>query len=548
MNLANAIRNAPPWLRSLGFLAVVALLSTSLIIPFWRFEFIPFMDLPQHVAEAAIETYYDLPAAGFSQYYEINRSFHPYYAYRKLQVALSRLTFPEAATKILLSVTVAAFPLSCLLLLLALRRDKWLVILCFPPAWNYMLFMGYTAYCLSVPLYMAAMAMLLWPAESRLPEWLRVAAAFVAAAGSWLMHAQTFVFLFACTLVCLPLVYSYRTAVLRALPVAGVLLLFYLFSGGLMEDAGQTVHVEYTPLWPKTRAILSIMNVYQSRTDEAVFYLWLAMAFALVVMHPPSLRGPDGRITRAGLRDSLPVVLMILLFVFFWALPFSLLGKRHVVHVAERFLCFYPPFLVLCTGAGQLKGRLARTALVVGFGLCVFQGIDANWKFREFQEEARGFDDVVRIIPINSRVMSIIVTQRSEVVNLLPYMHFGAYVQVRRGGLHSFGFASINEIGIKYKPGNPAALLPENWEWKPGRYFRYDVHGFDWDYYLVYHREKQNPAQTMVDKGYVKLAAHKGGWYLYKNIGRDKLPKVRPTLDRKLLEEPIQAVPVPGTG
>lgn len=548
MTITRTIEKTPSWLRPLGFTAVIVILCTSLIIPFWRFEFIPFMDLPQHVAEAAIDAYHDLPVAGFGAYYEINESFHPYYAYRKIQVWLTHLTFPEAATKILLSITVAAFPLSCLLLLAALKRDKWLVILCFPPAWNYMLFMGYTAYCLSVPLYFMAMAFLLWPPESRLPELIRVLGAFVCAALSWLMHAQTFVFLFASTLICLPLVFPYRTAVLRALPIGAVLLLFYIFSESLVDDAGQTVHAEYTPLWPKTRAILSIMNVYQSHSDEWVFYLWLAMTFAIILMHPPSLRGPDGRITQKQLRDYVPEVLLVILMIFFWALPFSLLGKRHVVHVAERLLCFYPPLMVLCAGPGKLKSTLARIFLVVGFGLCIFQGVDANLKFAAFQKEARGFTEVVNAIPVNSKVMSIVVTQRSQVVNLLPFMHFGAYVQVRRGGLHSFSFAGINEIGIKYKPGNPAADLPENWEWKPGRYFRYEVHGYDWDYFLVFYLDKENPAQSIIEKGYVKLVAHKGSWFLYKNVGRDKLPKVRPTLDRKLYEEPVQAVPVPGTG
>ena len=127
-------------------------------------------------------------------------------------------------------------------------------------------------------------------------------------------------------------------------------------------------------------------------------------------------------------------------------------------------------------------------------------------------------------------------------------MHFGAYIQARRGGLHSFCFAMVNEIGIRYKALNPAATLPENWEWKPGRYFRYEIHGYDWDFFLVYHRNSKNPAKSLVKKGYLKLVAHRGSWFLYKNVGRRKLPKERPEPNPLFYREPSQGgPPAPGS-
>jgi hypothetical protein len=135
--------------------------------------------------------------------------------------------------------------------------------------------------------------------------------------------------------------------------------------------------------------------------------------------------------------------------------------------------------------------------------------------YRAFDEEAQlaDFRHVLGAAEPGKRLVAQIFDQDSRVVHYRPYIHFGAYYEVLRGGRASFNFAETPWTPVRFRPGTePHVGLAPGWEWYPERLVP-SRDAADEDYLLV---ESSSPRADPAG-GFV-LRARAGRWSLYERI------------------------------
>src|SRR5262245_35261350 len=121
----------PLWRGLLAACAVAA------VIPLWSARYLPFTDLPEHVAAiAAVRHYFD-DEWRIRETFSIDLGHTSYSLYYVAGALISLLTgSAERANLVLLSVIAVAFPYALRSLLRALGRDERLALFACPLFWN----------------------------------------------------------------------------------------------------------------------------------------------------------------------------------------------------------------------------------------------------------------------------------------------------------------------------------------------------------------------------------------------------------------------------
>ena len=148
MNLRSV--TAERWL----FGAVVVLGAAPLLVG----SYLPFLDLPQHLGLATIIHHLGDPAWDFDAYYLIDGRPLPYWGFYGPVYLLSFLFGVPLAAKVVLAVSAVLLPLSLMRLLAVFGRDPRLGVIAAPLAFNTNLYMGFTSFVVSLPLWLLAVA------------------------------------------------------------------------------------------------------------------------------------------------------------------------------------------------------------------------------------------------------------------------------------------------------------------------------------------------------------------------------------------------------
>src|SRR5438874_1792475 len=139
------------WLLAIGAVANVAAL--------WSGPYLPFTDLPQHVAAIATIRHWSDPAWKSQEYFTLAFGRTQYLLY---YLAGALLAFPfgtaERANLVLLSLTAVAFPYALRSLLRALGADQRLALFAVPLFWSQSLLIGFFNYVAALPLLLWALA------------------------------------------------------------------------------------------------------------------------------------------------------------------------------------------------------------------------------------------------------------------------------------------------------------------------------------------------------------------------------------------------------
>jgi hypothetical protein len=131
------------------------------------------------------------------------------------------------------------------------------------------------------------------------------------------------------------------------------------------------------------------------------------------------------------------------------------------------------PFLVLLAIAcpslapGRLTSALCAAAVAVQLGYSAVL-VRAAYAF-EAEADASALAQVLRAAEPGQRLFAVIPDQASRVVNFRPYMHFGAYYQVLRGGRARYNFAETPWTPVRYRKGTEPAPWPRSWDLHPER-------------------------------------------------------------------------------
>ena len=468
------------------FWTVFAALTVAVVVPFWRVDYLPFLDAPQHLA--TIDVIHRASAPEVAALYTVDLASTQYLLYYVTTDVLAYAVGVENANKVFLSLYAALLPLSLLYALVGLGRAKVAALLAFPLVFNRFLFYGFINYLFAFPLLFFAIGLL----ARRGPEWRWRAELALAglAVLSFYSHLQIFlVHVGAVGLFALARWRGLRLALRELSHLAPALVLFGVWlalSAGLAGgDAWESdVSRRYATLdkaqWEPLHETFSqahtrLLSTYWDAWDErltAALLVGLGLLIAIRGLGVPA----------ASWRDLAPEALTLFVLLCYLCLPTS---YRWIWPVNWRFL----PLAVLCGllwGRAQLP-RVAHGAFTLLFGAVAAGAIALHvQRFDAFDAEAREFDGVLAKLAPGSRCLSVIFDSGSAVVEGPVYLHFGQYHAVRNAGLAVYSFAEAPQSPIRFVPrpqgGPPPTVLRS--EWKPNE-FRFNTDNRYYDHFLV---------------------------------------------------------------
>jgi len=494
-----------------GLLALAAVISGAFVcLPFWIGKYVPLLDLPQHLAVTAVIHFHEDPAWHFREFFEVQWGKLTPYWFHYLALHLLAFVFPlETTSRVYLSLYAMAFPWAGIVLCTTFRRPAWLGLLATPLALNTNLYYGFLAYSTGVLLLLFAIALV----ERQFDPTSESRGAFLALLSMVLFftHAQAYSFFLACALI-LAVTHERgaKNALRRLLPIGPSLLLFFLWldrafgtTRAFQESFGPIgrLGAEFTSLggrlvaWPT-----AIAGAFSDGSDTALFLVWLLV---LSVLLKRGFTTPVCGPLRTRFRLEALVLLACLGYVL---APTAIQGQWNISPRFAILMMLLSIPLVRTSSVGSL-------GLGVAVALSLVTGINAAWHHREFDNEVGQFDQAIASIPNGKRVMSLIYDNRGRVLNKWPYLHFGQYYVVRKGGVVSNGLARSAAVPIRYRSPN---AFPDMDAFRP-QDFSYDAFAAHYDFLLVRDapRDFVESAGSRLDRSF-----ESGPWAVYRPSSR----------------------------
>ncbi len=474
-----------PWTTELALLAT----SVAIVVPLWAARFLPFTDLPEHVAAIATLAHWYDPAWQLQSSYEVvfDRSY--YLLYHLVGAGLARLVGnAELGHRLLLTAVGMSYPYAMRALLRAWHRDERLALFAGIPFWSRSLVVGFLPYVASVPALLFALALLLRWLER--PTRRREILLALAGVALFFLHLNAFL-LFALLTVTLAVLWpplAHRPSLtelrsrLRAAPRRLLWFLpallaagFWTARGSLARGAhgvGDPGEIYYLPSEVLPRQFpLWAHDVFRSHVDElttAVFWLlvlWLGMQRS-------ALRG------MAWVTAWVPLLTVLVLYV---SLPFTV-GAGGMLNV--RLALFFGLFVLLLLEVP--KGWRGRVPLVLVLLTTLVTSANAVVQVRRAEREELGdFDRILSSMRPGTRVLGLNFRQTSRIAPFFPWVHLMAYHRARGGLIASVSFSELPHWPIHYRvEAAPPKKSKPFWEFSPCL-FRNASDGAYYDYVLA---------------------------------------------------------------
>ena len=481
------------------WLALIAFAALASAAPLWSSELLPFQDAPQHVAAVRVLADWSSPTFAFPRWFSLDLTHSQYLGFYLPAALLAKAIGPQAACRALLTLIAFALPASAWLLLGTFGRDRRLAIFAPTLFHSSLLYIGLFNFVASIPVTVAAVALV--ERELRAPARARVL--LLAASALALLYLHPSGLLIAAGAACFLAATSgepLRRKARALLPLAPALLLLGLWAVRAPPPqppgaAAQSAMPHWQPFLEHVLDVGRLGNVLVGRADE-IFVAAVVLAFLAIALVP-------GRAAATDRRWRLPL-LAACTFVVYLAAP---VGAAHVWLIHLRLL----PFLAFVALAAPTPAPHRFTPALLA-SVAVLQ---AGYAF-VLADAYRRFDAEAAVEPLRQvlgkaqpgrRLMARIYDQDSNVINFSPYMHFGLYYQVERGGRARFNFAELSWMPIRLRPDAPAAALPPNYEWSPDL-VTWDRAAADSDYLLV--RDG-----AWIPEHRFRLHAQAGPWSMY---------------------------------
>jgi hypothetical protein len=478
--------------------AIVAVCLPAVVL-----AYMPLADLPQHMAIASILKHHGDPAYGFDTYYLTDWFRVPYILPYLLAVGLSYVMPLAIAMRIVVFLSIIAYPLGVLALLRASRKPLWFALLAIPLVYNRSVWWGFLNFGMGIGLALGAFACFVSPKRTVgrdvLQAVLTIAATFChiyglamigGLVGAWIVLGG-----------------GYRDV--RARPW----LLAPLVAGGLLwlwragESRGYGAY--YSPPLGKRLSELadSILGGYADRSELLVLVLFVAAWLALA--------WPAVPVTRAKLRALAPVervayVAFLGNLVAYFVLPQSTWTAKFI-HFRHAFLALSLLPLTATEAALQRATLLVRALPAIA----AVAALANSWgHLALFSREASTFDPIVAALPPAPKLVSVVFDRNGNLMANNPYIHYAAYAQAEKGGIISMTFPDFFwNLPVVRNPSSPVPETPWGFEWTPSRYSDKKF-GYFYDYALVKIPGRLVPRAT--PEFPFTMIAQSPPWYLYK--------------------------------
>lgn len=454
--------------------------------PLWTGTFLPFTDLPEHVAAIATLAAWGDPASAVHGVYDLALSHSQYLLYHLLGAGLARL-FHDALLghRVLLTLVGLAFPYSMRSLLSACGKDPRLALLAGVPFWSRSLVVGFLPYLASIPLTLFTLAQLtVW---LRTPTRKGTVVLVLCALCTFFLHLNSFVLL-ALVSVAFALLLPGQSAPTRAtmgarlramplrlawfVPAAVAAVAFSSRMSLARGSGGLTGEVDYLPKRMLAREFpIWAHDVWLSHQDE-----WTALGFWLLVLFLGISRAPTRRTSWQVLTSWTPFAATAILFML---MPFTV-GAGTMLNV--RLATYFGLFVLLVVELPEKRTKLMTRCAVL---LTVAVSITAIVQIRAAQAELGRFDRILAAMKPERKLLGLGFLETSKVSPFFPWIHVGGYYRAHGGLVASVSFSELRHWPIRYRPeATPPSKSQPFWEFDPCL-FRNQIDGAYYDYVLT---------------------------------------------------------------
>jgi hypothetical protein len=467
------------------FGVLIVAVAVSQTLPLLRASFLPFVDMPQHLAMARIlEQRHD---ARVHELYETT-------LFPQVNI-LGLLSTTPLVGRLGEVNTVRAFVLLYLVglawasyrLTHAVGGAKWNVLLALLLALNVNVWCGFLSFCLGLPLLILLLARIATPSRSRLR-------AVTIDAVVWLLLALAHVLLFGFALLAAGLWFLFapvarRQRALRLLPVLPTLLYVVAWAAHARllasDGAGFTVawddartkwvDVGWSLITASADAPLE-WGVIALLVGAAAFLLGREWQLARVRHNAGEARWPARM--RAWVRTC-----ALLALVLYIALPYSIVDRELTTQglflLHHRFLVLGP--LLLVPTLLWPSARVARAAMIaVALLLHLTLAVHWNELVARVGAQARGLDGAIEAIPSHVKVKSLIYVPYPAGLRFSAFLHVASLYQARKLGEVDQSFALLPTTPVHYRdPHRPYLsqrdenLAPAYFDWRRASLYDY---------------------------------------------------------------------------
>jgi hypothetical protein len=470
--------------------------------PFLVTHRLPMTDLPQHAAQLTIWQHYHDACYGFDQQYELNW-FTPYLIGYFIVRFFGLFLTLHAALKLTVFACILAIPLTMRMVTRRAGVDSWIALLGFPLAFGYSFHWGFLTTMVAVPIGIVFVCLAFDYAREQTVSrtiWLTMVATLLL-----LAHALIFV---ACMAAGAAVLVGHlrlpKRLALALIPFVLPSVILLLWQQHVSIDA----RVQVPTLW-----------------DVNVFRVWRFFSYLLsgVTKNTEALMGISFFLGTAllGLKPSrnlyrwAPAMVLCLLF---FVVPMRLYS---ITFVYGRLAVLFAIFLVL---GFEKRPMLMRPLLARGALMALVLG----WLFvltvrsASFGTESQDFDRLIDQIPTNRKVLFLTYDRESEAVPGTPYLQWGAYYQVRKGGLISWSFANNFQMVVRYFPG--VEMKTTKGLYLDPRRFKWGTTDSEYEFFVA--RANYDPGGELFRSTSepVKLIAQIGMWWLYRRASVSMAP------------------------
>ena len=470
---------------STWFYVVFAIIAAA---PVWIVRHPPLTDMPFHLATIRVVHSIHDPAFGIDGDLVVALGRTQYILYYLVGSALAFVMPLAWANVVLMSAYMAGTVLALRALLRALRKDERQCFFVVPLLVNVMFMYGLLPFLVGIPLMMWGLATAVRHFER--PTVRTGVLLTVLALATFYSHIFTFGIFALGVAAMFPWARprEWWRAALPLVPAAGFLLWWLvgteagrLTFGAVTENPKNEVPGNQ-PL-PFDAAIgdahNQVTNVFADSSDEILLVAMAAVALlAFGLAHGDA---PERRSTPARAYVLLPVACVILYFV----LP---RGHGYIWLISQRFpILFLMMSIPLLRMPKGIRGAIVGTLAFAVAAASTFNACKHFIAFETRSDEVGGFEEALEHMEPGKKVCALMQDRGSSVINgrFVPYLHFGSYYQVEKGGVVMFTYTGYAHWPIQFKDGHypPQAArcrkqdgrpcdemthASERWEWWPG--------------------------------------------------------------------------------